>query len=55
MTGQCIITFCENFCEKLDIIQFVDVSSEELIEMADEELSAYLTAMTGDPLLPRQL
>jgi hypothetical protein len=47
--------YCEVYRETLDRIQAGDVPPETLMETADEELSAYLSAMAENLLLPRQL
>ena len=47
--------FCEVYAEKLELIRSRELRPDELMAVADEELSAYLATMANDPLLPRQL
>ncbi|MBN1270513.1 MAG: hypothetical protein JXB04_13065 [Kiritimatiellae bacterium] len=43
------------FAENLERLRTDDVPEEELVELARDEMSAYLSAMQEDPLLPRAL
>ncbi|MBN1268962.1 MAG: hypothetical protein JXB04_05200 [Kiritimatiellae bacterium] len=43
------------FAENLERLRTADVPEEELVELARDEMSAYLSAMQEDPLLPRVL
>ena len=47
--------FIEVYSENLRRLRDAEVSSDSLMNLAREELSAYLAAMSEDPFLPQEL
>lgn len=53
--GQAHQWYCECYGKKLSEVVAGRVRASSLVELAREELSAYLTVMQDDPLLPQEL